>query len=36
MAYRLNRHDFEQALGDSKGQRSLVAAVHRVAELDVT
>ena len=31
--HRLNGHEFEQSLGDSEGQRSLVcAAVHGVAK----
>ena len=33
--HRLNGHEFEQTLGDSGGQRSLVCCSHRVAkELD--
>ena len=30
--HRLNRHEFEQALGDSEGQGSLHAAVCEVAK----
>ena len=30
--HRLNGHEFEQALGDGKGQGSLHAAVHGVAK----
>ena len=29
-------HEFDQTLGDSEGQRSLVAAVHEVTESDTT
>lgn len=31
-----NGHEFDQALGDSEGQRSLVAAVHELTESDTT
>ena len=34
--HQLNGHEFEQTLGDGKGQGSLAAAVHGVAELDTT
>ena len=30
--HQLNEHDFEQSLGDGEGQKSLIAAVHVVAE----
>ena len=30
--HRLNGHEFEQALGDSEGQRSLHAVVHGVTK----
>ena len=32
----LNGHESEQILGDSEGQRTWTAAVHGVAELDMT
>ena len=35
--HRLNRHEFEQALGDGEGQGNLVCCVvHVVAESDMT
>ena len=34
--HQLNRHEFEQALGDGEGQRSLVCCSREVAESDVT
>ena len=34
--HQLNGHEFEQALGDSEGQEAWHAAVHGVAESDVT
>ena len=34
--HQLNGHEFEQSLGDSEGQGSLCAAVHGVAELEMT
>ena len=30
--HRLNGHEFEQTLGDNKGQGSLVATVHGIAK----
>ena len=30
--HRLDAHEFEQILGDSEGQGSLVCSVHRVTE----
>ena len=33
--YGLNGHEFEQTLGDSEGQRSLVCCSLRVTELDM-
>ena len=36
MASQFNEHESDQALGDSEGQRSLVAAVHEVTESDTT
>ena len=29
--HQLNRHEFEQTLGDSEGQGSLIVAVHGIA-----
>ena len=34
--HQLNGHEFDQALGDSEGQRSLVAAAHELTESDTT
>ena len=34
--YPLDGHEFEQALGVGNGQESWCAAVHKVAELDMT
>ena len=34
--HRLNRHECEQTLGDSEGQGAWHAAVHGVAESDIT
>ena len=34
--HHLNEHEFEQALGVDDGQGSLYAAVHRIAESDMT
>ena len=34
--HQLNGHEFEQTLGDSEGQGSWYAVVHRVAESDTT
>ena len=31
--HRLNRHDFEQSLGDSRGQRNLVCYIHGVTKI---
>ena len=34
--HQLSGYEFEKTPGDSSGQRSLVCAVHGVAELDTT